>query len=95
MTDYTSNGGAAPAEDPAGELVTRLVRRRQFPDAAERRRIREASGASLQEVADVLGVTISSVGRWETGGRLPTRKHLDQYLDLLDKMREIPHKERT
>lgn len=68
-------------------LVDRLRARRELPDADERRRIREAAGASLRDVARELGTSATSVIRWERGadpGPLTLR-----YARLLDQLRQL------
>ncbi|MEU8275705.1 helix-turn-helix domain-containing protein [Microbispora bryophytorum] len=49
-------------------------------------RIREMSGLTLQEVADVVGTSGTSVRRWELGEVRPSAEHAIRYGDLLDRV---------
>jgi DNA-binding transcriptional regulator YiaG len=49
------------------ELLERLHSRRKLPAKSERRRIREAAGVSLRDVALALGVSHTAVQKWEDG----------------------------
>lgn len=77
------------AEHPPSEseLLERLRAKRGLPPTAERRRIREAAGASLRDVARELGTSATSVIRWERGAS--PGKHTAAYGQLLDELRRI------
>ena len=47
------------------ELIEQVLSRRKLPSASERRRIREAAGVSLRDVATALGVRHTAVAKWE------------------------------
>lgn len=49
----------------------------------EIRRIREKSGPSQEEFAELIGISVATLSRWEQG-RLVQNKALDRYLRLLD-----------
>ncbi len=67
-------------------LVERVrVRRRLLPPHA-RRRLRERAGVSQGEIASVLGVTRSTVCRWESGRREPRGETLRAYVRVLDRL---------
>lgn len=66
------------------ELRNRLVTRRALPPPAARRALRQAAGATLQEVADAVGATHrSTVSRWEAGSRTPRPPMLGRYVEVL------------
>ncbi len=69
------------------ELLERLRASRALPPAAQRREIREAAGASLRDVARELGVSATSVIRWERGAS-PGPRTTD-YARLLEQLRSI------
>lgn len=65
-------------------------KRLELPPPAMRRHLREAAGLSQQDLADYLGVTRVSVGRWEAGERTPKGEHLRRYAESLRMMsREV------
>ena len=63
-----------------------LVRAAQLPKPAERKRIREAAGLSLQRFAGVLGVTPTAVWNWEHGKDGPSLENAVKYRQLLDQL---------
>lgn len=69
--------------------LVELIRAAQLPPPHMRRAIRESAGASLQEVADELGVTRMQVSRWERGLAEPRRDSAVAYRALLDSLREL------
>jgi len=79
-------GPTAALPEAIAGLVTR-VRMAKLPPAARRRRIREAAGVSLREVARVLGVNVMTVIRWEEGAT-PKPDHAIAYRQLLDALDE-------
>lgn len=66
-------------------------RQQSLPAPQERRRLREACGLSQAEVGAVIGVTRSTVSRWETGRREPRPNLAHRYADVLDRLRKEPH----
>ncbi len=54
-----------------------------LPGPAERRRLRIMAGLSLQDVANSVGVTRSTISRWELGSRSPHPSHFGAYLAAL------------
>jgi transcriptional regulator with XRE-family HTH domain len=68
-------------------LLERLRAKRSLPPGDERRRIREAAGASLRDVAREIGTSTTSVIRWERGGS-PGR-HTATYARLLDELQRL------
>jgi DNA-binding transcriptional regulator YiaG len=69
------------------DLVERVRIRKQLPAPAERRRIREAAGVSLRDVAAAVGVSHTAVASWEAGAT--PREHRAAYLRLLDELHRI------
>lgn len=69
-------------------LVERLLAA-QLPNRAERRAIRKRAGASQQDIADELGVTLTSVRYWESGRSEPRRETAIAYRRLLDRLRAL------
>lgn len=66
------------------EDLTVLVRARHaLPEPAIRRAIRHAAGASLADVAAVVGVTRQAVSLWELGQRTPRGAALSSYVTTL------------
>lgn len=47
------------------------------------------AGLSLTDVADRLGVSRSTVSRWERGLRVPRSMNRDRYLTLLAELKEV------
>ena len=45
--------------------------------------LRRRSGKTQQQIADMLGVTVASVVRWELGKVRPTTKHYMAYMKIL------------
>lgn len=72
----------------AEKIRSRLQVRRDLPDPAQRREIRETAGLSQQELADVIGVTRQAVSHWEAGIRTPRGGVLDRYIDAIRALRE-------
>ena len=67
-------------------LILMARKRGQLPLPAVRRLIREAVGISQDELGRALGVSGACVSRWESGERTPRGKHLDGYVDLLQRL---------
>jgi DNA-binding transcriptional regulator YiaG len=71
----------------ASALLDRLRARRVLPPAHERKAIREATGASLRDVAKALDTSAASVFRWEEGASPGPRTAA--YVQLLDELRRL------
>jgi transcriptional regulator with XRE-family HTH domain len=69
------------------ELLERLRARRALPPADERRQIRLDAGASLRDVAREIGVSATSVIRWERGAS--PGAHTAAYRRLLDELQRV------
>lgn len=59
-----------------------MRQRSSLPSPERRAELRKAAGFSLQDVADVVGVTRGAVWNWERG-RQPADEYLAAYLDVL------------
>jgi DNA-binding transcriptional regulator YiaG len=64
--------------------LRRLTRVRRLAETGEARRIREAARLGLGEVARSLGVSGSTLHRWEQGLRSPRGGKALMWCDLLD-----------
>ena len=69
--------------------ISDLVRSRQLPGPEFRRALRLEAGLSLSDVADRLGVTRSTVSRWERGLRNPRADNRARYSELLAELKEV------
>lgn len=84
MEPYAApDDGATPAEQ-----LARRIRAAKLPPPAERARIRREARITLREFAQVLGVTTTTVYRWELGVTEPKNAHAIAYADLLAKIKE-------
>jgi DNA-binding transcriptional regulator YiaG len=72
----------------AEKIRFRLRVRRDLPDPAARREIREAAELSQQELADAIGVTRQAVSHWEAGIRTPKGILLDRYIEAIRAMQD-------
>ncbi len=60
--------------------------KKQLPAPATRRFLREKSGITQLSVARALGVTQTTISRYETGSRQPRGEALERYLSVLDRL---------
>lgn len=68
-------------------MLIELVNVRNMCKSGQAREIREAADVSLAEVADVIGVSPTTVYRWETGKSLPRVEHAASYWTVLQDLR--------
>lgn len=68
--------------------VLKIVRARDTATSGEARRIREAAGLSLNELARAVGTSGTVVASWENGTHRPTGLLAAAYVDLLDELAE-------
>lgn len=73
-------------EKTIAEKMALMRSRQELPPPSTRRHLRLAAGLSQQDIADALGVTHVTVGRWETGERTPGDNLLRGYLALLHEL---------
>ncbi len=72
------------------DAVDALVASRSvLPPPAERRRLRQAHGLTLDEVAAALQVRRATIGGWEAGKTEPRPPEREAYARLLDKLAEL------
>lgn len=69
-------------------LAARLLTH-ELPPPAERAAIRDASGASIEEVAAALGVSPMTIRRWENGTSRPWPRHKTAYMTLLAALEQV------
>ncbi|MET0416622.1 MAG: helix-turn-helix transcriptional regulator [Actinoplanes sp.] len=70
-------------DQPSATAVIARLRATRLPPAAERRRLRLAAGATLQDVAEALKVSIPTVSCWERDIYMPSPRFRVHYLALL------------
>jgi DNA-binding transcriptional regulator YiaG len=68
------------------ELVERARAVNRLPPPRERRRIREAAGATQLEFAGVLKVGVMTLNRWERGLTRPRGRNAAAYAALLEEL---------
>jgi transcriptional regulator with XRE-family HTH domain len=66
--------------------IATLVQARQLGRSGEGRRLREAAGLSLRELADAIGVEPGTLSRWETGRCRPRQRAALRWLTILDSL---------
>ena len=69
------------------ELIA-LREARKFAASGAGRAIREATGLSLHELADAIGVSASTLLRWERGEHRPRGASAIRYADVLHRLTE-------
>jgi hypothetical protein len=82
--------------DRTEALLEQLRARRRLPPTAERRRIREAAGVSLRQLAAAIppdGVSPMAIVRWEAGAQPKDPAHARAYNYLLEELRRVLWKE--
>jgi transcriptional regulator with XRE-family HTH domain len=72
--------------DEVEALLERARRRRETPDPAWARMLRQRAGLTQEEVAALLGVTGPEVCRYENNQRRPRGAVRDRYFELLDRL---------
>jgi transcriptional regulator with XRE-family HTH domain len=60
----------------------------RLPDLVARRRIRESSGLTQADLAEMVGCTDSSIGMWERGEREPSGDLREKYAEVLHSLRK-------
>ena len=76
------------------KLIQELRRVPRLPAPSMRQAIREAAGASQEQVARELGVHRVSVWRWEKAKRTPRGPLRERYARLLEELQEVSGDER-
>ena len=77
--------------------LVRIANARSAAHSGAARGLRLAAGLSLREVASDVGVTVSTVWRWEAGERRPRGAAAVRYADLLEALahRNRPRRQRA
>lgn len=74
----------------ADQVRARLRIHADLPTPAQRRALREASGLSQRELADIVGVTKGAISNWELGVRqVPRGPLLERYVQALRALAEV------
>ena len=73
---------------PAGRRLLLEKRATRLPPPAERRKLRDDAGYSLEEMANSLGIAKATAHRWECVRRLP-KERAEAYLALMDAWRDL------
>jgi DNA-binding transcriptional regulator YiaG len=73
--------------EAVADLVSR-IQKAKLPPVPRRRRIREAAGVSMREMARTLDVDVMTVARWESGAT-PRPEHAMVYRQLLDALEAV------
>ena len=81
--------GKSVTESPSERLLEQLRSRRRLPRADERRRIREAAGVSIRQLATALDVSPMAPVRWERGAQPRDPDQARAYGQLLDELRRL------
>lgn len=78
------------ADDPSGMdfLRQRIQEQRELPAPEERKRLREACGVSVTDLAQSICVTGAAVRQWESGVRAPQGVRLRRYIEALRVLKE-------
>lgn len=71
------------------QLRATLRQRRELPQPAMRRALREAAGLSQRELAEAVPCSRAAVGYWESGTRNPRGAKLTGYLRALQVLQEV------
>lgn len=67
----------------------KLAQARRLATSGEGKTAREAAGLSLREVADVIGVSVSGLFRWENGDRRPRGEPAVAWAEFLEQLATI------
>lgn len=78
----------APTE-PTDDLVAHVRLAARWSDPTTRKAIRVRCGLSQQQLADTLGVTQTTVQRWENGTRNPRGANAARYYGTLDALVDV------
>jgi DNA-binding transcriptional regulator YiaG len=76
-------------EERTEALLEQLRSQRQLPPGPKRRRIREAAGVSLRQLAAAIGVSAMAIVRWEQGATPRDPAHVRAYAYLLEELRRV------
>jgi transcriptional regulator with XRE-family HTH domain len=68
------------------EDFRRIADAREHAATGSGRRIREAAGYTIAEVAALVGISVASLSRWEKGEQRPRTKAAIRWADALARM---------
>jgi transcriptional regulator with XRE-family HTH domain len=71
------------------DSLSLLIEARSAAATGRGRRLREAAGPSLVEMARLVGVTQPAVARWESGERRPNPNQAIAYAKALRRLEEL------
>ena len=71
-------------------MLRELALVRRMCQNGEAQQLRVGADVSLAEVADVIGVSPTTVYRWETGKSLPRVEHAASYWTVLQDLKRLP-----
>jgi DNA-binding transcriptional regulator YiaG len=77
---------AAIGRPTARTHVLKLAKAKRYAGTGEGMRIRLAHGLSLQDIADGVGVGVTTLWRWENGRNAPRSGAGARWADLLDEL---------
>jgi transcriptional regulator with XRE-family HTH domain len=66
-----------------------LIEARSAAESGRGKRLREAAGLSIHEMASLVGVTQPAVSRWESGERRPNREQAIAYARVLRRLEQL------
>jgi DNA-binding XRE family transcriptional regulator len=78
-----------PADLPRTHDPVALVRVRRLASSGVAKKRREDAGLSIADIAEAIGVSATTVFRWENSLRRPTGEAALRYGRLLDELREV------
>ncbi len=70
-------------------ILDTAERHRSLPTPRMRQHLREQAGLTRRQIAEALGVTPTTVGRWEKGNRNPRGDDFNNYLEVLERLAEL------
>jgi predicted transcriptional regulator len=86
MAEPRQNAGSWDRDLAERVRITSLYGLLPTPDT--RRRLREAAGLTLTEIAAAVGVDNSTISRYETGTRNVGKRHVEAYVEVLMRLAE-------
>ena len=72
-------------------LLEEVRSRRRLPPVPERQRIRKAAGVSQRALGQAIGVSWTTIDRWEDGSTPRNRRHADDYAHALAELERLAH----
>lgn len=66
--------------------IQSIAKARRLAASGQGRTIRQAAGVTIRDIAEVIGVDVSTVSRWETGQRQPRGDNAAAYGAVLSRL---------